>query len=117
MILYTIISISVILNLFLLWYVTRVLKKFLFISENLADLYLTTKSFHIFVKNMYSMETYHGEPMIQELVERMKEVIEEIEIFREIFEYSLDDELEEELNAADKETETQPQEPLFHTPS
>ena len=117
MVLYSILSVSVILNLFLLWYVTRVLRKFLFISENLADLYFTTKSFQIFVKNMYSMETYHGEPMIQELVNRMKEVNEEVENFREIFEYSLDEELEEELNAAEEDAETQPQEPLFHTRS
>ena len=41
--------------------------------------------------------------MIQELIFRMKEVNEEINTFREIFEYSLDEVLEEELNAAEEE--------------
>ena len=115
MFLYSILCISIVLNIILLWYTAGILKKLLFISENLADLYFATKSFQIFVKNMYSMETYHGEPMIQELVARMKDVSEEVEIFREIFDYTLYEELEEELNAAEEEeTQEQQEEPLFH---
>tara|TARA_R100000963_G_C4602109_1_gene75441 strand:+ start:224 stop:388 length:165 start_codon:yes stop_codon:yes gene_type:complete len=49
------------------------------------------------------MNSYHGEPMIQELIHRVKDVNEEIETFREIFEYVLDEEIEEELNAAEEE--------------
>jgi|TARA_Y100000296_G_C5117036_1_gene228310 hypothetical protein len=52
---------------------------------------------------MYSMDTYHGEPMIQELIVRMKEVNLEIENFREVFEYALDTEIEEEFDAAEEE--------------
>tara|TARA_R110002051_G_scaffold233527_2_gene295072 strand:- start:685 stop:837 length:153 start_codon:yes stop_codon:yes gene_type:complete len=50
------------------------------------------------------MDSYHGEPMIQELVYRIKEANVEMEEFREIFEFSLDEELEEELNATEEET-------------
>jgi|TARA_Y100000310_G_C20562676_1_gene753845 hypothetical protein len=49
------------------------------------------------------MDTYHGEPMIQELIVRMKEVNLEIENFREVFEYALDTEIEEEFDAAEEE--------------
>ena len=49
------------------------------------------------------MENYHGEPMIQELMMRVQEVLEEMEDFRGIFEYGLDAELEEELNATQEE--------------
>lgn len=80
------------------------MRKFYFISENLADLYLTLRSFQIFTTNMYSMDSYHGEPMIQELVYRIKETNVEMEEFREIFEFTLDEELEEELNATEEET-------------
>jgi hypothetical protein len=50
------------------------------------------------------MEIFYGEPMIQELMTRTKEVLDEVEGFREIFEYTLDEELEEELDAATEET-------------
>ncbi|ANS05064.1 hypothetical protein [uncultured Mediterranean phage] len=103
MTLYLIVSISVILNGFLIWYLVKLLRKFLFISETIADLYLTCRAFRIFAKSMYSMDTYHGEPMIQELIVRMKEVNLEIENFREVFEYALDTEIEEEFDAAEEE--------------
>tara|TARA_Y100000034_G_C6901469_1_gene417065 strand:+ start:2206 stop:2532 length:327 start_codon:yes stop_codon:yes gene_type:complete len=101
--LYSAIIVSIIVNILLTWYIVGLLKKFVFISENLSDLYLITKAFQVFVKSLYSMDSYHGEPMIQELVFRTKEMNDEIENFRDIFEPTLDEEIEEELNAAEEE--------------
>ena len=92
--------ISLVINMLLGWYTSRILQKFVFISDNMSDLFLTTKAFHVFVKNMYSMDSFHGEPIIQELVLRIKEVNEEMSNFREIFEYTIDAELEQELEEA-----------------
>ena len=103
LLLYTLGLVSLLLNIGLGWYVVKMLRKFMFISENISDLYLTTKAFHIFVKNMYSMDSYHGEPMIQELMLRINEVNTEIENFRDVFQYTLDEVLEEELNNAAEE--------------
>ena len=102
--LYLALAVSIVVNGLLLWYILRLLRKFVFITDNLAGLFLTNKAFQVFLKSMYSMDNYHGEPMIQELMFRVGDVVEEIENFREIFEYSLDTELEEELNAAAEET-------------
>ncbi len=102
---YIILSASVLVNILLGWYIAKILKKFLFVSQNLSDLYLTTKAFQVFVKSLYSMDSYNGEPMIQELVHRIREVGEEMELFRDIFEYTLDDEMEEELVAAEETEE------------
>jgi len=98
-----IVSLSV--NILLGWYLIGLLKKFLFISENLSDLFLTVKAFQVFVKSLYSMDSYHGEPMVQELIIRIKEVNAEIENFREIFEPTIDEELEDELNDIEDEEE------------
>ncbi len=103
--LYSVIIVSIIVNILLTWYIVGLLKKFVFISENLSDLFLITKAFQVFVKSLYSMDSYHGEPMIQELVFRIKEMNDEIENFRDIFEPTLDEEIEEELNAAEEEEE------------
>jgi len=97
---YTALIISLLVNIFLGWYLATVLRKFLYISENMSDLFLLLKSFRAFIKSLYSMESYHGEPLIQELVYKTKEIIGEMESFRDIFEATLDEELEEELDAA-----------------
>ena len=100
MFIYTALILSLLLNVLLGWYVSKILQKFVFISDNMSDLFLTTKAFQVFVKDMYSMDSFHGEPIIQELVLRIKEVNEEISNFREIFEYTIDEELEQELEEA-----------------
>lgn len=100
MYIYIVLIISLVINVLLGWYASRILQKFIFISDNMSDLFLTTKAFHVFVKNMYSMDSFHGEPIIQELVLRIREVNEELSSFREIFEYTIDAELEQELEEA-----------------
>ena len=100
MFIYIVLIISLAINVLLGWYISRILQKFIFISDNMSDLFLTTKAFHVFVKDMYSMDSFHGEPIIQELVLRIREVNEEMSNFREIFEYTIDAELEQELEEA-----------------
>jgi len=99
---------SLLINAALVWYLVRVLRKLLFISENLGDLYFTFRSFSIFVKSLYGMNSFHGEPMIQELIQRVGVILEEIDLFREIYEYTLDEELEEELNEIEQSEENAP---------
>lgn len=77
----------------------------MFISENLSDLFLTTRAFQVFINSIYSMNSYHGEPVIQNLVDRIRDVDAELDKFRDIFEYTLDFELEEELNNAEEEAQ------------
>ena len=100
MFIHIVLIISLVINVLLGWYISRILQKFIFISDNMSDLFLTTKAFHVFVKDMYSMDSFHGEPIIQELVLRIREVNEEMSNFREIFEYTIDAELEQELEEA-----------------
>jgi len=99
---------SVLINILFVWYVIRLLRKLFYISENISDLYLTLRSFSIFLKSLYGMDSYHGEPIIQELISRVGDVLEEVEMFRDVFEYMLDIELEEELNDIEEHEENAP---------
>jgi len=100
---------SILLNILLIWYVVRLLQKLLYISENITSLFIVTKDFQAFAKSLYSMDSYHGEPLIQELIFRVKDVTSEIEMFRDTFEYTLDEEEEEEFYGRSEEAYT-PQE-------
>jgi len=105
MLTYTFLMLSVLLNILLVWYNVKILRKFMFISEHMSDLFLTVRAFQVFVKSIYSMQSYHGEPILEELIQKLKEVKEEMDDFRNIFEHTLDEELEEELDAAEEETQ------------
>ena len=114
MLLYGTLIFSLLINILLGWYVTRLLKKFMYISANMADLYLITKAFNVFVSDLYSMDSFHGEPMIEEMVTRIREVSEEMEAFRSIFEYTLDEEVDNELEEALNAEEKEQKKPLFY---
>ena len=96
-------AISLFVNTFLIWYVVRLLQKLLFISDNITDLFIITKDFENFAESLYSMASYNGEPLIQELIYRIKGVTNEIEVFRDTFEYTLDEETEEGLYDSSEE--------------
>ena len=117
MLAFIILGISLALNIGLMWYVVRILRKFIFISENFSDLFLTTKAFEVFSKSMYSMNSYNGEPMIEELIYKIKDVNSEIEEFRDIFEYTIDEELEQELEEALNAEEEEQEKSLFYAGS
>ena len=89
---------SVMLNMFLVWYLSKVLSKFLYTSDNIGDLYITFRMFEDFISSLYDMQMFYGEPIMNVLIIKTKLVIEELEIFEEIYSLTTDIEpLEEEM--------------------
>ena len=98
-----IVVLSVPLNVLLIWYLSKVLAKLLYTADNLGDLYIVFRVYEKFVSDLYAMDMFYGEPIIEELIEKTKAVGVEIENFRDVFEYALDTEIEEEFDAAEEE--------------
>ena len=110
MIVYIILGISITLNIVLVWYLSRVLAKLLYTSDNLGDLYVLFRVFEDFTSNLYSMDMFHGEPILQELMEKIRIVREELERFEEIYELTTDVGLIEEELADDNKSDQEAQE-------
>ena len=101
---------SVILNIFLVWYLSKVLSKLLYTSDNIGDLYIAFRMFEDFITSLYDMQMFYGEPIIEELITKTKLVVEELERFEEIYSLTTDVEpLEEEMkydrSTAEEETQ------------
>lgn len=86
-------SVSLILNGLMIWYVKEVLSKLLYTSDNLGDLYVSFRLFEKFTTSLYEMEMFYGEPIIEELIEKIKLVRFEIEKFEDIYSLTTDVEL------------------------
>ena len=91
---------SIILNVALVWYIKNILTKLFFVSENIDDLLHTTKEFSEHLTGLYNLETFYGEPVLENLVLHSKLVVEEIK--RHHGTYSL---LEEEYDLEEGEEE------------
>jgi len=98
---------SVILNILLVWYISNVLSKLLYTSDNIGDLYIAFRMFEDFITSLYDMQMFYGEPIIEELITKTKLVVEELERFEDIYSLTTDIEpLEEEMKydrSADEE--------------
>ena len=83
-------ALSVPLNVLLIWYLSKVLAKLLYTADNLGDLYLVFRVYEKFVNDLYEMDMFYGEPILEELIGKTKIVREELERFEEIYTLTTD---------------------------
>ena len=93
-----------ILNVFFIWYVYTLLKKLLFVSENIGDFLEDLQNYADHIESVYSMETYYGDETIEMLLNHSRDLVKSISAYRDIYEITqadltLDEE-EEEIDAA-----------------
>tara|TARA_R110000824_G_scaffold9309_1_gene41707 strand:+ start:7579 stop:7923 length:345 start_codon:yes stop_codon:yes gene_type:complete len=106
MILGAIALVSVALNALLLWYGLELLAKLLYTSDNLGDLFISCRSYEEFLKKIYEMEMFYGEPILEDLIKRTKLIREEIEQFEQIYELTTDIEIINEEETDDYQEKT-----------
>lgn len=96
-----ILTVSVAINVVLGWYLFRLLKRFLFLSDNLDDLFDQLDGYTLHIENVHSLETFYGEPVLQNLMNHSKEVVDYVDDFRNDFDDTkdvLEDDEEQELD-------------------
>ncbi len=96
-----ILCISISINVLLGWYLFKLLKRFLFLSDNLDDLFVQLDGYTLHIENVHSLETFYGEPVLQNLMNHSKEVVDYIDDFRNDFDDTkdvLEDGEEQELD-------------------
>jgi|TARA_Y100000296_G_C5112484_1_gene225909 hypothetical protein len=101
-------TLSVSINILLVWYIKKVLSKLLFVSDNIGGLLGEVDTFVFHLESVHEMETYYGDPTLGELITHSKDLAGHIKNYREIYTLTnegLDDELEEMEKFYEKEEE------------
>ena len=92
---------SLIINTVVIWYIYKLLKRFLFLSDNLDDLFGELDGYTMHIENVHSLETFYGEPVLQNLMNHSKDVVEYVDDFKNLFDDtkdSLEDYEDEEID-------------------
>ena len=76
---------SVGINIFLIVYLRRILKKMAFLSENIADLLSSLGAFSKHLEAVYELETFYGDTTLKNLIQHSKNVVKDIELYKEIY--------------------------------
>lgn len=100
----TLLIISAVINLFFVWYVYSLLKKLLFVSDNMGDFLDILQNYSEHIERVYSMETYYGDETIDNLLEHSKEIVKEIRAYEEIYTLLEEEQQQEETEEYGEET-------------
>ena len=95
--------ISLAANIGLVWYLRKLLTKFLFISQNLGDLVEVVENYYNHLKHVNNMETYNGDETIEYLLRHTQGLIDLMEDYRDVYDISIPLE-EQETQLNDTET-------------
>ena len=76
---------SIIINLLAGWYISRLLAKILFVSQNLTDLVdlLTTYKNHL--QRLFQLEMYYGDETMQFLIKHTRSLLDVLEDYSDIY--------------------------------
>tara|TARA_R110002110_G_scaffold46815_4_gene141104 strand:+ start:278 stop:619 length:342 start_codon:yes stop_codon:yes gene_type:complete len=87
-----ILTLSVALNIFFIFYLKWLLKNFTFLSENVYNLLETVDTFSNHLSAIYELETFYGDETLQNLLTHAKQVVDEIGTYKDIFTITSDEE-------------------------
>jgi len=76
---------SVALNIFLFFYLRWLLSNFTFLSENVYNLLESAETFSNHLSAVYELETFYGDETLQNLLTHAKQVVKEIEVYKDIY--------------------------------
>jgi hypothetical protein len=99
-------TLSLTANILLVWYLRKLLDKFLFISQNLGDLVEMVENYHAHLKHVNNMETYNGDETIEYLLRHTHSLIDLMDDYRDVYDISIPLEGKQE-NLDNEERDTQ----------
>lgn len=76
---------SVCVNVLLLWYIRKMLKQLLGVSDNMGNLVEDLALYQNHIQQLYEMEMYYGEPSIKELIVHSSQIIEHVKQFSDVY--------------------------------
>ena len=98
---------SIMINIFAIWYIRKLLAKVLFVSQNLTDLVDLLTTYRNHLRKIYSMELFHGDETINFLIQHTNSLLDVLEDYSDIYLMTEPIELyEEDEESYDDEEET-----------
>ena len=73
---------SVVLNVFFVWYVIKLLRRFLSFQDELDEFSLRLEEYHGHIEIIYNLERFYGDATLKNLLVHSKSVAEECKQFQ-----------------------------------
>ena len=77
--------VSVMANIFALWYIRRILSKLWFVAENLGDLAELITNYRAHLKTLYELGDYYGDENIKFVLSHTTSLLEVLEEYEDVY--------------------------------
>ena len=100
---YFFLYLSILLIVGMGWYIKKLIENISNMTEDIEDLLDTVYTFETHMKAMFSLETYHGDETLEDLIKHTREVVDEIDVFKD--KYALDEDEYEDSETQEEEVD------------
>ena len=76
---------SIVGNLFAIWYIRKLLAKILFVSQNLTDLVDLLTTYRNHLQRLFNLEMYYGDETMQFLIKHTRSLLKVLEDYSDIY--------------------------------
>ena len=95
-------GISFIVNVFMFWYLRKLLSKLMFVSENLNDLVEIVKNYRNHLKQVYNLEMFYGDETLKFLMSHTNSLLEILKEYEDVYDIAVPIELQGETEIDDQ---------------
>ena len=100
---------SIVGNIFAIWYIRKLLAKVLFVSQNLTDLVDLLTTYRNHLQRLFQLEMYYGDETMKFLIKHTRSLLDVLEDYSDIYLMTEPIEVgEEDEESYDYEEETGP---------
>lgn len=82
---WVLLAVSTVAITLLIWYIKSLMRRILELAMGLGKLKVSTSEYATHLEYLYSLETYNGEPVIQDLIKRTKKLTNDIQNSYDLF--------------------------------
>jgi hypothetical protein len=85
-------GVSILINVFLIWYLVKLIKKFLNISEELEGMFVLLEEYSNHVELVYNLERFYGDTTLENLLRHSKSISDRARNFRALYDINYEEE-------------------------
>ena len=92
MITYTILTLSLFINIFFIWYMRQFIIRFNFYSQNSQNLMAVMEEYQTHLEKVYGLETFYGDTTLRDLLEHTNDLSVFVRDIKENFDFEKEEE-------------------------
>ena len=78
-------GISVLLNLFFIWYIRELLIRFSYVSDKTSDFFLSLDEYEEHLTSVYELPTFYGDSTLEGLIRHTKDIRNDVGMYKDLF--------------------------------